>query len=122
MPTDKIKILILKTKGLSQAEIAKELKVHPNTVKRWIDRYEQTGGLDRKKGSGRKRLLKEGEVLKLEKKLKENGELSYKNLRDSMKLKASRRTLNDYGIKLGFSKHQYFYIFLFLCFYICIFF
>lgn len=39
--------------GLSKREIAEILHCHPNTVKKWIKRYEETLDVTRRVGSGR---------------------------------------------------------------------
>lgn len=105
MALDKTKLIYLHGKGLKPFQIAKELGCHQNTVSRWIQRFVETGNLDRKKGSGRKRILSEEDVNELEKRLKKDGQVSYNEHRAMMKINVSRRTLNDYGIKLGFRKY-----------------
>jgi transposase-like protein len=48
-------IIALWQEGLSQQVIGDKLGVSRWTVKRWIQRYEETGGVERQKGSGSKR-------------------------------------------------------------------
>ena len=39
--------------GANKNNIAYQLGVHPTTVQRWVEKYEDTGSLDRREGSGR---------------------------------------------------------------------
>lgn len=106
MAIDKIRLFFLHGKGLKPSAIAKDLGCHQSTVQRWIDRFNQDGNVNRKNGSGRKRKLNEDQVKKLEKELNKNGEISYKELTNKMGFNVARRTLNDYGIKLGFKSRR----------------
>lgn len=45
----------LHEKGRTNVSIAKELNINRETVKRWIDRYNEQQNIDRKIGSGRLR-------------------------------------------------------------------
>lgn len=48
-------IIALHSRGFSKHEIAETFNCHPNTVKRWIRRYDETIDVLRKPGSGRPR-------------------------------------------------------------------
>lgn len=55
MPLDQMKkyeIISKHKSGLSNLQIANEMKINKNTVNLWINRYKKLGDLKRKRGSG----------------------------------------------------------------------
>ena len=48
-------IITLSNRHVSNGEISRELGISKRTVRRWIARYEETGDIQRKEGSGRPR-------------------------------------------------------------------
>lgn len=101
----KFRILELKSVGKSFYTIAKELKIAESTVKRWYDRYVSTGEMDIKKGQGRKRCLTEFQESKLIQAIENNKFETYEEAKNLLRVNCSRRTLNKYAIKNGYSEY-----------------
>ena len=105
--TDKQKygIITLYEAKYSTREIAKELKINRKAVMRWINRYIDTGSIDRKSGSGRKRKTTKKQDNVIIKELQKNNNMltatEIKNKIKNKKIIVSKNTiinrLHEYG-------------------------
>lgn len=97
-----------------QNKEAQEIRDHPllrrqdgtrilmKTVREWIERYRTTGSTSVKKKTGRPRILNKTQETRLINRLIKNPNEMYSTVKDSLKLKCTRKTLNNYGLRNGF--------------------
>lgn len=77
----RVEISCLFKNGFSRKEISLKLGAPLSTVKKVVTKYLQTGTVDRKKGSGRRRSLDAEDVKLLSGKIGENNKLTCRELR-----------------------------------------
>ena len=97
-----------------QNKDADEIRDHPllrrqdgsrilmKTVREWIERYRTTGSTSVKKKSGRPRILNKSQEARLVNRLMKNPGEMYSEVKESFRLKCTRKTVNNYGLRNGF--------------------
>ena len=97
-----------------QDKDAEEIRDHPllrrqdgtrilmKTVREWIERYRTTGSTSVKPKSGRPRILNKHQETRLVNRLMKNPNEMYSEVKDSFRLKCTRKTVNNYGLRNGF--------------------
>lgn len=81
-------------------------KILKKTVQHWIDRIDQIGVPEPKAKSGRKPLLDDTQVKKLDRLIAQNPKKRYNQIRSSGKFAGSRRTINRYANKLSYREYR----------------
>lgn len=104
---ERAKAIAWSQERVSQADIAKRLKVGKRTIERLIAKHKQGPEESiprRKKGSGRPKKITKGEIKKIKKAIEENPMLTSKEIKTKLKLQISPRSirrilLNDLELK-----------------------
>lgn len=74
-------------------------RILKKTICYWVNRFRETGDLKVKHRSGRPRLLNENKEKRLIKFIENNCSKDYSVVKDKLKLKMSRRTVNNYALR-----------------------
>ena len=93
---ERAKAIAWSQERVSQADIAKRLKVGKRTIERLIARHREKPEESiprRKKGSGRPRKISAGEIKKIEKAIEKNPMLSSKEIKTKLNLQISLRSI-----------------------------
>lgn len=77
-------------------------KILMKTVREWVERYRTTGSTSVKKRSGRPRILTKVQEQRLVNRLIKNPTEMYSEVKESFRLKCSRKTINNYALRNGF--------------------
>lgn len=89
---NRARLLVLHGQGMTQEEIAQELNCHAKTVGRWLQRYNETGALQEKKRSGRRRCTSQEEDSRIVRVAEEWPTTSMRSLRTLCELPSSYQT------------------------------
>lgn len=77
------------------------------TVQKWINRFEQTGGMETKKRSGRKRILNEKKERRLIDYIKANNKMVYSGVKKKTGFSGHLRSLNRYAQRNNISMNSF---------------
>lgn len=77
-------------------------KILMKTVREWVERYRTTGSTSVKKRSGRPRILSKVQEQRLVNRLIKNPTEMYSEVKESFRLKCTRKTINNYALRNGF--------------------
>ena len=100
------KIVILDEQKKKQGTIAREVKCKPQTVARVVNRFEQTGTVDERPRSGRKRKLSRAQERKLFKKAKQRKSAQ----KISREMKNEGVSYNERSVRRTLKKEKFFFL------------
>jgi transposase len=81
----KYEIIVKYEMGLTIREISKDMKIGKNTVSRWLKQYRNYNNVNRKQGSGRKKIINENNTDYLLNEIKKDNTLTTKILAEKIK-------------------------------------
>lgn len=90
---DKGKIIALHELGMSNSEISRRLGFHKSTVALWVNRWQETGGVDAVRPTGRPRLTTPVQDQQIATTSRENHFFTSKHIKDHLGIAISRKTL-----------------------------
>jgi transposase len=107
-------IKFLNLKGLTAEQICKEEQLKRNdgspilkeTVNYWIKRINDTGNVNEKPKSGRRRILNAQQESKLIDFIQKNNDMDYKTIKAKTNFRGSTRSINNYALRKKISKLQ----------------